>query len=387
MVGRWWMLCVAGTAWLAVNCGGKSSTSELPGRTSGFAGNSGGAGVGSGGTSTQAGSGAEPSVGGDGGVGGVEFLPCEAGDMRCNSSGVRELCASDGWKPTDFSCARNVTVDDDVGSYCITKTDGTYRCWGDNPAPALPAERYQQVQLARQGLIGLTKDGRLMARGTNLPPEFQPVGSFSATNMFGTYGVCAVIADGSFQILMQDTFDGTISTRKVEGPFASAFCAFEGMAAGVLADGGLWTLMPNDPPLGRDFEEVAFSFGVFCARTRGGAVACFAPPSAGGALAGQSCADTRACPIFPAGRYRSITATGTVACAIDEMGALICKRHDGVDMPSVSGRYTLAKGGLDVLCAIRIDGSVACFRHGGGGFVSDDIGPFASVEPITDPAW
>ena len=85
-------------------------------------------------------------------------------------------------------------------------------------ADALPAERYQQVQLARQGLIGLTEDSRLLARGINLPPEFQSVSSFSATNMFGSYGVCAVIPDGSFLILMQGTFEGTTSTRRVEGP-------------------------------------------------------------------------------------------------------------------------------------------------------------------------
>ena len=142
----------------------------------------------------------------------------------------------------------------------------------------------------------------------------------------------------------------------------------------MLKDGSLWTLMPNDPPLGRDFEAVALSFGVFCARRTSGAVSCFAPPFAGESLSGRSCADSRACPVFPAGRYRSITATGTVACAIDETGALICKRHDGADMPISPGPYTLARGGLDTLCAIRIDGSVACFRHGGGGFVTDDIG-------------
>jgi hypothetical protein len=76
-----------------------------------------------------------------------------------------------------------------------------------------------------------------------------------------------------------------------------------------------------------------------------------------------------------------------VACAINETGALICKRHDGVDMPIAPGPYTVAKGGRDVLCAIRTGGSVACFRHGGGGFSTDDIGSFTPVEPFTDPAW
>lgn len=382
-----WVLWVAGTSWLAASCGGKSTTSEQAGRGFGVAGNAGHAGVASGGGSGEAGSSTEPSVAGHGGAGGVTLLPCPAGEVRCNASGVREICGSDGWVPTDFVCARNVTVDDDVGSHCITKADGTYRCWGDNSADSLPAERYQQVQLARQGLIGLTEDGRLLAPGINLPPEFQSVGSFSATNMFGSYGVCAVIPDGSFLILMQGTSEDTSSQRRVEGPFASASCVFEGLAAGVRKDGSLWTLIPNDPPLGHDFEAVALSWGVFCARRTSGAVTCFTPPFAGRPLSGHSCADNRSCPVFPEGRYRSITATGTVACAIDETGGLICKRHDGAEMPIAPGPYTLARGGLDTLCAIRIDGSVACFRHGGGGFVTDDIGSFAPVEPVADPAW
>jgi hypothetical protein len=383
MVRPWRLLSLAALLWLA-DCAGKSTSSE---RRDAKAGDAGRAGIAAGGASGDSGSGSAASEAGEGGTGTPALPPCPSGEVRCDASGVREVCTGQGWTPTDFVCATNVSVDDDVGNYCITKSDGSYRCWGHNPAEALPVERYRQVQLARQGPIGLTQDGRLLARGMFLRPDFQPVVSFSATNMGGNYGVCALFGDGSLWMVLQNPAETTSSMKQVGESLASASCVFEGLTAGVLEDGSLWTLTPNGPPPGNDFEEVALSLGVFCARRTGGEVTCFTPPLAGATRPGQSCAGIGVCPAFPAGRYRSITATGTVACAIDETGALICKRQDGADMPIAPGPYTSAKGGLDVLCAIRTDGSVACFRHGGGRFATDDIGPFVPVEPLGDPAW
>jgi hypothetical protein len=379
-----WVLVVAGISLLPLSCGGKS-THERSGRNPGVAGAAGLTGMALGGMSGEAGSGPEANDAGQAGVAGAPAL-CPLGAARCTSSGVREICASDGWASTDFVCARNVAVDDEIGSYCITKIDGSYRCWGGAPGQALPAERYQRVQLARQGLIGLTEDGRLLARGTNLPSDLQPVKSFRATDMFSEYGVCAVLQDGSFLIFMQNTDDGTTSMRTVEGPFASAFCAWEGLAAGVLEDGSLWTLNPELAPPGNGFEQVALSLGIFCAHRVGGAIDCFPAPFFRASADARGCAESSACPIFPVGRYRSITATAAVACAIDETGSLICKRHDGADVPVAPGQYTFAEGGRDILCAIRVDGSVACFRHGGAGFFSD-IGALTPVEPGLDSTW
>ncbi|XYH95393.1 hypothetical protein ACMHYB_47570 [Sorangium sp. So ce1128] len=367
-------LGAAGAALLTVSCGGDWTThGDSAGTADGDS-----AGTGQGGT-------AGTGQGGD--AGSAAATPCTAGEARCNASGLRETCTSDGrWSVSDFVCARAVAVDDDVGNYCVTKADGTYRCWGDNPGGALPVERYRRVQLAREGLIGLTEDGRLLATGTLLPDGLPPAASFRATNMWGYKGVCPLFADGSFAVLLDRTPNGGSEPTQVsqmEGSFTQAFCVFEGLAAGVRPDGSLWLLQGNQRIPG-EFTEVAFSNRIFCALTKAGRIECFEPVIACGNTGITNCAGPEY-PEFPGGPYHSVTATAGAVCAIDAQGALTCRRYDGADMPLDAGRFTLIEGGHDVLCGVRTDGSSACFRHGGGSF--GEVGPFVPVEPALDPGW
>ncbi|XXX77717.1 hypothetical protein WMF30_02940 [Sorangium sp. So ce134] len=358
----------AGASMLAVGCSGKWTAQD------------GGAAMADG-----AGGSAVTGQGGDAG----SAAACAAGEARCNASGLRETCTSDGgWSASDFVCARNVAVDDEVGSYCVTKTDGSYRCWGDNLGGALPSERYRRVQLARQGLIGLTEDGRLLAAGTLLPDGLPPAASFRATNMGGDKGVCPLFVDGSFAVLLDRTpNDVTEPTmvRQLEGSFTQAFCVFEGLAAGVRQDGSLWRWSGGETIPG-EFTEVAYSTRIYCALTRAGGIRCFEPQFTCDNTGFTACVGPEY-PEFPGGPYRSITATSGAVCAIDAEGALTCRRYDGTDMPLPvdAGRFTFIEGGYDVLCGVRTDGSGACFRHGGENFA--EVGPFVPIEPALDPGW
>lgn len=330
---------------------------------------------------------------GSAGVGGGSSA-CSAGEARCNGSFRRETCTKDGvWIETDFVCARTVAVDDDIGSYCVTKANGTYRCWRSETSDAvearpLPDETYRRVQLTRYGLIGLTEDGRLRAAEFTIPESPSKVVTFRQTNMWGNVGVCSLQSDGSFAMFLYNPRDPdgpSTSTESVEGQFSHVYCAWEGMYTAVRTDG---TVLLNftTPPLGNDFAELALSIGIFCGLRTDGAISCHRPfadsLSIPSALVGPNL------PAFPSGRYRSITATTGAICAIDEQDALVCKRYDGQDMPVPPARYTFAEGGNNVVCAVRTDGTTACFRHGGVGNLDlDNVSDFAPVEPPLDPDW
>lgn len=62
----------------------------------------------------------------------------------------------------------NVAVDDEIGSVCATKANGSYCCWDADGAVApqlLPDASYARVELAARGLVGLTRSGRLLRGG------------------------------------------------------------------------------------------------------------------------------------------------------------------------------------------------------------------------------
>jgi hypothetical protein len=327
------------------------------------------------------------SAGGESAGAGAAPGVCSTGDARCNAEGLRESCEADGqWSRTDFVCARTVAVDDEIGSFCVTKTDGSYRCWEGDQTQRLQVERYRRVQLTQSGLIGLTEDGRLLAPTIIQLPALPPAATFRATNMYGGWGVCPLLEDGSFQMLIgRRRIDSSPYTevRFVDGAFTRAYCAFEGLGAGVRRDGSLWTQY-GEVPEGNDFADVAVSLRFLCAITKQGKVTCFEGALSCGAAAESPCVagDLAA---FANGRYHSLSATYAALCAIDENRALVCQRFDGVAMPMGDGRYKFAEGGRNVLCALRVDGTTACFRHGDGFGTGDAVGFF---EPVAvDPGW
>ena len=251
----------------------------------------------------------------------------------------------------------------------------------------LPPARYQRVQLASAGLIGLTQDGELVGAVPPVVQELPPTGAFNATNMWGRSAVCPVAQDGSFRIVSdvpEESVEEPLEPRLMEGHFAQAFCVFEGLAVGVLSNGSLWTNF-EPTPAGSDWTEVAMSLGIFCSIAQSGAVVCHEPYWGCDRVSANECIVAEP-PVFPPGRYHSIAATSSVACALDEQGALVCRRFDGVELSVAAGPHSFIEAGREVLCAVRADGSVACFRHGGD-LWPNEVEAFERIEPIDDVDW
>jgi len=350
---------------------------------------SGSASGGAGGARGAAGAGGGAGGGGAGGAGGRD---CGAGQARCNGLLAREVCGNDGrWVKTSFVCARTVAVDDETGSYCVTKGDGSYRCWGAmaGATPAeLPTGSYVRVQAAREGLVGLTEAGRIVTTGFPYADGLPPVATFRATNMFGFQAICPLFRDGTFGVSRDGVDDMGVrraTFTPVAGTFVRALCAYEGLLAAVQTDGLALEMVPP----GDRWRDVALSMSILCGLDDAGAITCVSAPLSCGKIDVSDCSGARSVlPAFPGQGYRSITATSSAACALDQRGALVCQRYDGTPMLADAGPYTFAEGGHTVVCAIRIDGSVACFRHGGGSpLVSSDPGQFAPVDPPIDAGW
>jgi hypothetical protein len=276
----------------------------------------------------------------------------------------------------------------------VTKKDGTYRC-SARAAGELPPDRYVRVQLGPyvdwvddttpQTVIGLTEDGRLLAVGFDVPPGLARATSFRATYLWNYSTVCALFSDGTFSIIREERVEEPsfepILTH--EGPFSRASCGWEGYTVGIRTDGSVWTNATFLSLPGSDWVELVLSAGIWCGIRSNGQVTCDKGVECGSTLD----SDYELCrpPVFSGGRYRALAATGGSVCALDEQGALICKRVDGSDMPIAEGPYTFVEGGQAVICAGRSDGSVACFRHGGAG-LPYDIGDFVP-EPTLGPEW
>jgi len=284
----------------------------------------------------------------------------------------------------------NVAIDDEIGSICATRADGSYRCWNDDGTPAsaaLPAGDYVRVQLARAGLVGLTRDGELRAAGFEIPNDLPPIADFRATNMGGGQGLCLISAAGAF---LYGTYDSDPNAdpdgsrwHGEAGPFIDGTCAFEGIYAAVTADGTIWPSDEDRLP-GNEWQQVAVGAFIACGLTTAGEVRCAS--GSGDAIYANPPFSRR-----PSGPYLQIAVTYQVACALRADGAIVCSRFDGLTVPVLPGRYFFLEAGRDLLCGIRTDGTAACFRQSGRGgpfdFGDSAVTGFAPLSPAIDEGW
>jgi hypothetical protein len=296
----------------------------------------------------------------------------------CNLQGRRETCGADGnWHETDYTCTVDVVIDDETGSYCATKADGRYKCWGLLLAASLPEAKYVRVAPLTDGLVGVTDDGHVYSTSMMIPPDLPPAEGLRGTNMFGRQALCfRSKTDGSFIMYSESDVLGPLIRVLDPGPFVDARCAFEGIACGVKTDGTMWCNNGTIHTLpGTMWSEVSLSWSWLCARTRTSDVTCTS-------TMGDDYAH-----IFQPVEYEQTAATLGVVCALDRRGQIGCYSGDTY-LPVDPGPYKFIDAGRNVLCAIRTDGTTACWQHEdvniGGNL---DVTAFVPVSPPIDPDW
>jgi len=253
----------------------------------------------------------------------------------------------------------------------------------------LPSGRYLRVQTSAHGLIGLTDRGQFVAPETLIAPHLPEALTFRSTNMWGNQGVCPLFRDGTFGVSrIGSGSDGTPTAtwQAIDGTFARAFCAFEGLSVGIHTDGSLWNPRLETPP-GNDWVDLAFSNAIFCALNQRGAVTCVDPESSCSRTPLTGCVGSTL-PRFDGSGYRALSATAGAVCAINERSALECQRYDGALMLDDPGPYTSVEGGQSVLCAVRRDGGAARFRHEGETpFPTPKATRFTPIDPPVGGDW
>jgi hypothetical protein len=313
-------------------------------------------------------------------VGALLLVGCGGGDLtgptttvegavRCNADGRREVRSKGAWLPTDFVCTTNVAIDDEIGSICATKADGRHRCWDPQGAPfattPLRDADYVRVQLAREGAVGLTRDGRMHAVWVSVPPELPPIASFRATNLWGYQGMCLRGTGG--ELVYGSNRAEVAPELTVSSPWYS--------------EAGPFGSCPTATP-GNDWKQVTISLLMNCGLTASDNVRCGHP----------SVGSDRPFPLFAPGPYRQVVATYDAACALRPDGELVCQRHDNVTIAAPPGPFVSIEAGRDLLCGIRPDGTSSCFREsgifpielsatGGGGTA------FVPLAPAIDADW
>jgi hypothetical protein len=372
MVGQRTILVLAGLLGsLGIGCGGVSRDNPQPREP------------GTGGQASAPATGGTGAAGGS--VGGSTSAPT-GGSAGAQTGGCRR----------GGECTVDLAIDDDIGSYCATKANGGYRCWQDGGAVAntLPEEHYRRVSLSRVGPVGLTSDGRIVVPAGAAQP-FDPrdkIVDIQTTNMWGWTSVCTLDANGAAAVNsgidpVERFPDGSLQEpREIPGRFMRSRCAWEGMTAGILADGSI--VRREEPSLlGNDFTDLALSLSILCGLRRDGSVMC------GPSYQTQHCilegvevvCEPLSTPGFEGTGWLDVAATFSVACAVYSDGELFCQRFDGAVLLRHAGPYVRVEAGKNIVCALRTDGTSACFQH-----ASDDA-DFLAATALTplpiDPGW
>lgn len=287
---------------------------------------------------------------------------------------------------TTVEATTNLAIDDEIGSICATKADGRHRCWDPQGAPVattgLPDADYVRVQLAREGAVGLTRDGRMHAVWVSVPPELPPIASFRATNLWGYQGMCLRGTSGELVFgsnRAEVNPDTTLSSpwHYDAGPYASVTCAFEGLVCSVRPDGTVSGNCPTATP-GNDWKQATISVHMSCGLTTSDEIRC---------ARGFIGTDERF-PVFAPGPYRQLAATYDTACALRADGELTCQRYDSLSIPAPPGPFVSIEAGGDLLCGIRPDGTSSCFRENGTTLSTSPHGDaFVPLSPAIDADW
>jgi len=315
------------------------------------------------------------AAGGDAGMtgkdSGVDGPPaCATGETRCDSSGRRLRCLSDGsWTDDNYVCTVALSGSSDYNTMCALKADGRLACWaaGDwaNGQAAMmvtlaPADTWKQISVADDEftLCGIGTSGTISCWGatpgySNQP---QPAGTFVALS-YSIYGSCALTDTGT-----PVCFNGAVLPQDFVGPFKQIATA-NYFVYGIDENDALHVpdIFAAAYPAGK-YQQVIANNGASCALRDDGAIFC---SPVGGTLASQV-GDTFLPP--PTGNgFLEVAAlySNYSACAIQADRTVICWLGDTDMQPlaaTPSGTFMHIAGCEGAMCGIRTDGTTVCWE-------------------------
>ena len=334
------------------------------GGTAGFAASTGGAvagnsGAGDGAAGRAGGTaGAAGSTTGDGGV--DVALGCATGETRCDSSGRRLRCTSDGsWADDSYVCTVALSGSSDYNTMCALKADGRLGCWaaGDwaNGQAAMmvaraPADTWNQISVADDafdicaiGSAGTISCWNAMGGPTLRPPS---AGTFMTVS-YSIYGSCALTDTGG-----PVCFNGTLVPADFVGNFRQIVTANQ-LVYGIDDKGALHApsfLSPGYPAA--SYKQIIANNGASCALRDDGAIFCepvsgmLPPPTGNGFLeVAATYGNNNGC---------AIQADRTVTCWLGLSTMQPLEATPG-------GTFTHIAGCESAMCGIRTDGTTVCW--------------------------
>jgi hypothetical protein len=344
--------------------GGPGGAAGVAGRaTGGAAGGAAGAAAGAAGTAGDAGTTSK-----DGG--GDAALACTTGETRCDSSGRRLRCTSDGsWADDNYVCTVALSGSSDYNTMCALKADGRLACWasGDwaNGEAAMmvtgaPVDTWKQISVADDEFaICAVGSAGTISCWSAIPGYSNPrlpAGTFTAVS-YSIYGTCALTDTGT-----PVCFNTLLLPPDFVGPFKQIVTA-NYFVYGIDQNDGLHVpdIFADAYPAGK-YKQVIANNGASCALSEDGAIFCWPeaetqPPPTGDSFLPP-----------PAGNgFLEVAAIygNNSACAIQADHTVTCWLGNSEIEPlaaTPSGTFTHIAGCEAAMCGIRTDGTTVCWE-------------------------
>jgi len=334
------------------------------------AGHSGAAGV-AGGAAGVAGGAAGTAAGGAAGTGPDAGMTstdgasdaahaCTTGETRCDSSGRRLRCMSDGsWADDNYVCTVALSGSSDYSTMCALKADGRLACWaaGDwaNGQAAMmvthaPADTWKQISVSDDAfaICAIGSSGTISCWSSTGPANLRiPTGTF-VTVSNGIYGGCAITDTGT-----PVCFNGPLLPADFMGRFKQIVTA-NYFVYGIDENDALHAADLVFPPYpAGKYKQVIANNGASCALRDDGTIFCYPvsdmlpPPTGSGFLE-------------VAAIYGNFS-----ACAIQADHTVTCWLGEASMQPLAappSGTFTHIAGSEGAICGIRTDGTTVCWE-------------------------
>jgi len=253
------------------------------------------------------------------------------------------------------------------GTACVPWTDGSIRCWDNEPATG-PSGSFTQVSGDSQHGCGLRTDGTIDCWGRN---QFGVPGSFTAVSAGPGY-TCGLETGGRIMRCIGDPEDLPPANERFPAGFDDT-SGFDTCA--VRTDGSIFCRerAPATAPPG-SFTQVSAGFDHTCGVRTDGSVACWG----GGPYSRETLEKLERDP--PSGPFGQISAGNSSQCGLRTDGSIVCWGEDaqGLENPP-SGSFSAVSVGGGHSCGLRTDGTIDCWGDNRWGQADAPPGSFTAV--------